>query len=103
MHIYHPFLFISLDPVPLKLFGEGNFAITDIKEVKVTEDFLSLDEATRRCRQNSDMEQCHTNTFIEKANAQCSCSHPLEKFFPGDKEGRSTEVSTTHYSQLKAF
>ena len=40
-----------IDPVPLKLFGEGNYAITDIQEVKVTGEFLGLDDATRGCQE----------------------------------------------------
>ena len=75
-----------IDPVPLKLFGEGNYAITDIKEVKVTEEFLGLDTATRGCHRNSELEHCETKTYIEKAKRHCHCipSH-LRRIFPDQK------------------
>ena len=75
-----------VDPVPLKLFGEGNYAITDIKEVKVTEEFLGLDTAIRGCHRNSELEHCETKTYIEKAKRHCHCipSH-LRRIFPDQK------------------
>ena len=68
------------------LFGEGNYAITDIKQVKVTEDFLGLDKDTRGCHRNSELEECETKTFLEKAKQRCGCipSNP-RRFFPEGK------------------
>ena len=75
-----------IDPVPLKLFGEGNYAITDIKEVKVTEEFLGLDTATRGCHRNSELKHCETNTYIEKAKRHCHCIPSyLRRIFPDQK------------------
>ena len=75
-----------IDPVPLKLFGEGNYAITDIKEVKVTEEFLGLDTATRGCHRNSELENCETKTILEKAKLQCHCiPSNLKRFLPDQK------------------
>ena len=39
---------VLIDPVPLKLFGEEKYAIFDIKEVKVTDEFCGLDEPNQR-------------------------------------------------------
>ena len=57
---------LFVDPVPLKLFGEGNYAVTDIQEVNVSEQFLDLDAATRGCTRNSELEGCETRTYLEK-------------------------------------
>ena len=77
---------LSVDPVPLKLFGEGNYAITDIQEVKVTEDFLDLDAATRGCHRNSELEQCETKTFRQKMKEKCGClPNNIRRFFPEEK------------------
>ena len=77
---------LCLDPVPLKLFGEGNYAITDIKEVKVTEEFLGPDGVTRGCHRNSELDHCGIKTFLEKAKLHCGCiTNSLRRFFPEEK------------------
>ena len=68
------------------MFGEGNYAITDIQQVKVTEEFLGLDDATRSCHRNSELEQCETNKYLEKAKLQCGCiPDNLRSFIPQEK------------------
>ena len=65
------------------LFGEGNYAITDIKQVKVTEDFLGLDDATRGCHSNSELENCDIKTYLEKSKVNCGCIPAnIKRFFP---------------------
>ena len=78
--------YLSVDPVPLKLFGEGNYAITDIQEVSVTEEFLGLDTATRGCQRNSELEECETKTFRQKMKEECGCiPNNIRRFFPEEK------------------
>ena len=64
---------LSVDPVPLKLFGEGNYAITDIQEVKVTEEFLDLDLNTRNCQTEESLENCKNRKYHKQIIAQCGC------------------------------
>ena len=67
----------------MKLFGEGNYAITDIQEVNVSEQFLGLDTATRGCTRNSELEGCETKTYLEKAKDKCGCiPNNVMRFFP---------------------
>ena len=85
----------SLDPVPIRLFGEGNYAITDIKEVRVTKQFLELDDTTRGCHRNSEMDQCGTTTYLEKLRAQCGCiDNNLKRFFMAE------EVSLEYFLEI---
>ena len=77
---------LFVDPVPLKLFGEGNYAITDIQEVNVSEEFLGLDTETRGCTRNSELEGCETRTYLEKSKQECGCIlNNIRRFFPEEK------------------
>ena len=76
----------------MKLFGEGNYAITDIREVRVTKEFLGLDDATRGCNRNSELEQCETKTYLERAELLCSCiPGNIKRFFPEKKVSSLTK------------
>ena len=66
-----------LDPVPVKYYGQGNFAITSVQQVEVTEDFLGLSETIRECQETEDIEHCHTNTYLDKAKSECDCAIPF--------------------------
>ena len=77
---------LCVDPVPLKLFGEGNYAITDIQDVSVSEEFLGLDTDTRGCHRNSELEECETKTYREKMKDECGCiPDNLMRFSPEEK------------------
>ena len=79
---------LCVDPVPLKLFGEGNYAITDIQDVSVSEEFLGLDTATRGCHRNSELEDCETKTYLGKMKDKCGCiTNNLMRFFPEENVG----------------
>ena len=58
---------------PLKLYGEGNYALTSVKEVKVTKSFLLLSEETRNCQNRELYEDCLTREFGREAMKICSC------------------------------
>ena len=73
----------SVDPVPIKLLGEGDYALTDVQEFRVTEDFLGLDESIRGCKENKELERCEEKMFVEKVSSQCNCTPAeLRSFFP---------------------
>ena len=60
-------------PAPLKLNGEGNYALTDVKKVEVTNDFLGLKFTSRNCQSYEKYEECTTRKYLEKFQKHCSC------------------------------
>ena len=60
-------------PAPLELYGEGNYAISDVKEVKATEAFLELDVQTKRCQEKESIEACSSRLHLSMIRKQCQC------------------------------
>ena len=58
---------------PLKLYGEGAYAISDVKEVKATKAFLGLDAQTKRCQTKESNEDCSSRIYIKMIKKQCQC------------------------------
>ena len=68
------------------MFGEGNYAITDIQKVFVTQEFLGLDSETRGCHRNSKLEGCETLTYLNNMKEQCGCiPSNIRRFYPVEK------------------
>ena len=75
--------FCFSDPIPIIVFGEGNYALTDIKQIKVTEDFLSLGEQKTKCQDVEEYNHCLTRIYGQKILDICDCSPlSLKSFFP---------------------
>ena len=60
-----------LEPVPLN--GEGFYNLNVVKEERVTEAFLGLDEEVRGCQNHEAQEDCQTRYFIKTALEECEC------------------------------
>ena len=60
--------------VPLILFGEGNYALTDIKQIEITDAFLSLDEEIKKCQNVETVHECETRKFINLGLERCNCT-----------------------------
>ena len=58
---------------PLILSGEGNYALSVIKEVEVTDDFLGLQLPTRKCQNDEKYEDCTTRVYLQKIQNHCNC------------------------------
>ena len=76
-------IYISVsDPVPVVLYGEGNYALTDIKEIKVTEEFLGLDPTITDCESQQFRTDCRAAEYQERIATSCSCAPlNLKHFF----------------------
>ena len=44
----------------MRLYGEGSYAISAVKAMSVTEEYLGLDEEVRNCQMKEDFENCTT-------------------------------------------
>ena len=58
---------------PLKLQGEGEYNLDVVKEVKVTDSFLSMDEEDRGCQNKEDYQDCTTRHYIDQVKKTCKC------------------------------
>ena len=59
--------------MPVKLIGEGEYNLDDLKEIKVTEDFLGLPEFVRGCKNGEPVENCETEQYIGTMIKECHC------------------------------
>ena len=72
MSVPHPQkYFVCLEPV--KFYGEGNYNLNDIKEVKVTDDFHNLEESVKNCQNHEPIEACITRRYVESILEMCNC------------------------------
>ena len=55
------------------LTGEGTYALTAVKEIDVTEEFLGLDTETINCQNKELFEDCTTRQYLEKLQQECLC------------------------------
>ena len=58
---------------PLKLQGGGEYNLDVVKEVKVTDSFLSMDEEERGCQNKEDYQDCTTRHYIDQVKKTCKC------------------------------
>ena len=68
------FLLTLSDPVPLTMHGEGNYALTDIKEIQVTEEFLSLDSEITECQSGMYKSDCEAGEYLRQISDTCHCA-----------------------------
>ena len=47
------------------MYGEGNYALTAVKEVSVTESFLGLKEEDKKCQNLESLEDCSTKRYLQ--------------------------------------
>ena len=56
------------------LYGEGNYALSAVKEVDGTEAFLAMDDKTKQCQNEETLQVCLTNEFLRKGLEECKCT-----------------------------
>ena len=60
-----------LEPLLLKIGNEYN--LNNVKEISVTDDFLSLDKTIINCQNKESLEDCKTRKYIDILLEQCKC------------------------------
>ena len=58
---------------PVILIGEGKYNINHLKEIKVTEDYLGLDQNVRKCQHNKPLQDCTTKHYFDTIMGKCGC------------------------------
>ena len=67
LFIYAP----TLEPVTL--IGQGEYNLNELKEVMVTDSYIGLDQAVRKCQNNEPFFNCTTKNYINSILDQCGC------------------------------
>ena len=58
---------------PVKLLGEGEYNLNVLKEIRVTEPFLGLEQEARKCQNDEPFFNCTSRQYIDTHLAQCGC------------------------------
>ena len=67
---------------PLRLYGKGDYALTDVKEMTGTEDFFNLDVEVRKCQNRESLLECQAKKYKEIGKKECQCvPYQLRSFF----------------------
>ena len=81
-------LIIFTDPVPIILDGEGHYALTDIKDIRVTEDFVGLGEKITKCQTKGFRTDCVSRKHREQVLQSCKCSPVNMRSYYGSSVGQ---------------
>jgi len=57
----------------LKLKVGHEYNLNNVKEIEVTEDFLTLDKPIIKCQNDESLEDCKTRKYIDALNKKCKC------------------------------
>ena len=60
-----------LEPLVLKIGNEYN--LNNVKEISVTDDFLSLDRTIIKCQNEESLQDCQTRKYFDTMVEQCKC------------------------------
>ena len=63
--------FLSSDPV--RLIGEFQFNLQSLKEIKVSDSFLTLDVDSQKCQNIETYNDCKTRLYIKNMMQKCGC------------------------------
>ena len=58
---------------PIQVYGEGNYAISVVKEIKVTYEYLGMDENVRNCQSIEPFENCTSKLYMDTVKEKCNC------------------------------
>ena len=58
---------------PLRLYGSGDYAFTNLKEMEGTEEFLELDEDVKKCQARESVVDCSAREYLESGRKHCGC------------------------------
>ena len=76
------------------MYGEGNYALTAVKEVSVTQSFLGLKSEDKKCQHLESLEDCSTRSYLQSIRSDLTSRTSILKLFPG-KSGVDHSVWAT--------
>ena len=57
----------------MTLSGEGTYALSAVKHIVATDDFLGMNRETRKCQNEESYEDCITNQYLQTIELECNC------------------------------
>ena len=66
-------IFYFPDPIPLQMSGGGHYRLTEVKDVRVSQEFVGLGEAVTQCQTKEAGADCFTRKHQENVLETCSC------------------------------
>ena len=63
------------------MYGEGNYALTAVKEISVTQSFLGLKEEDKKCQNLESLEDCSTKGYLQSIRSDQTPRNNLSFFF----------------------
>ena len=66
-------LSLSFIPEPLKLAGEGEYNLNNLKQIRVTDSYLGLGQDVRGCQTKESLNTCRTKHYMKSLLRQCKC------------------------------
>ena len=57
----------------MKLIGEGEYNLNALKEIRVTESYLGLDQDVRGCQNEEPLKNCTTRQYLKTMLGECGC------------------------------
>ena len=61
---------------PVRLYGPGQYGLINVKEQRVTADFMNLKVEDRGCQDVETRENCITNNYLTQLRLKCGCLPP---------------------------
>ena len=59
---------------PIKIYGEGHYAIGVAKALTATQSFLRLAESVTRCQSRGSREECLHSRYVREVRQACHCT-----------------------------
>ena len=66
-------LYLTIPPDPLHLSLENEYNLNVLKEIEVSDDFLTIDENVRNCQNDETYDDCITEKYINTILKNCNC------------------------------
>ena len=57
----------------MALYGEGEYNLNVLKQIKITDSYLGLDQNVRGCQNDISFTDCTTKQYIDTLLDQCGC------------------------------
>ena len=86
---------------PIKLRSEGSYSISAVKEIKVTDAYLGLQEDVKKCQNVEPFENCTTRKYIDMVQKECKCvPYELTILLGANVVSTAMSLSCLHYIML---
>ena len=87
--------------MPTILHGQGDFVLSNIKKIEVTEEFVGLGQAVTHCQTEEYREDLEERKYRERLLSQCQCVPFTLRSYYGEEVKRSSLLHLIVIPQTK--